>query len=217
MYLKRVVILCLFIWMTLGFSLSAYAAPDENANDFFNTFDINQNKLAENAADGNLGLYAVKDGVSILQKTDDSINNYKVLVLNNGYNKLSVVTFSGTKILSGKGEEETLVGVNVFNVSKEGNIINSNPSIQKIGASGVYNATIDLKTGDNSVVIAAKKGDLILYRLFKVTVKQEETKGALENIQIVLIPDKSSTDTKPSQGAIIKQVIGAPVVDSLTK
>lgn len=218
MYLKRILMICSFLMMTFCFSLSAYAAPDENADTFFNTFEMDEEELVENVVDGNLGLYTVsKDGASTLQKTDNSFNDYKVLVLNNGYSKLSVVTFSTTKILSGKGDENTIVGINVFNV-KEDSISNSKTDMQTIGASGIYNGTINLKVGDNHVVIAVKNGDTILYRLFKVTVKQEETKGALENMQIIFMQtDKSNTNDKLNEGSIIKQVIGVPVVDSLTK
>lgn len=219
MYFKRILMICSFLLMAFSFSLSAYAAPDENEEDFFNTFKIKEEKLVNNVVEGNLGLYSVsKDGVSLLQTTDDSINDYKILVLNNGYSKLSVVTFSNKKVLSGKGDENTIVGINVFNVTKEGIIINSNTDIQKIGVSGIYNGTVNLKTGDNNVVIAVKKDDMILYRLFKVTVMQEETKGALENMQIIFMQtDKSTTDSSLNQGSIIQQVIGVPVVDSLTK
>lgn len=220
MYLKKMVFLVTFLLMAFCFSLSAYAAPDEDSKDaFFKTFNINQEELSDKATKGSLGVYSVsKDGVSIAKNDIEDINDYKVFGLNKGYSKLSVITFSNAKILSGKGDEQTTVGVNVFNVSKLGTIITSNQSIQKIGASGVYNSSISLKTGENYVVIAVKKGDLVLYRLFKITVMEEKTKGYLENLQINLIQVEKSgpTDSKTTQGSLIKQVIGSPV-DSLTK
>ncbi|PKM49165.1 MAG: hypothetical protein CVV02_17275 [Firmicutes bacterium HGW-Firmicutes-7] len=220
MYLKKTVFLVTLILMALCFSLSAYATPDDESKDtFFDTFQINQKELAERATKGSLGLYSVsKEGVN--KRTDDieDINNYKVFNLSKGYGKLSVITFSNTKILSGKGEEQTTVGINVFNVSKMGDIVSTDQSIQRIGASGVYNSSIKLDTGDNSVVIAVKKDNLTLYRLFKVNVKEEKTRDYLENLQINLIqPDKSApAESNTTQGSFIKQVMGS-TVDSLTK
>lgn len=219
MYIKRIVLICSLLIMSFTFSLSAYAAPDESEDTFFDTFKIKEEVLINNVEEGNLGLYSVSTtGISTLQETDLAINDYKILVLNNGYGKLSVVTFSPTRVLSGKGDENTIVGINVFNVTEESTIANTNVDIQKIGASGIYNGTVNLKTGDNSVIIAVKKGDMILYRLFKVTVMEESTKGALENMQIIFMQtEKDTTESTLNQSSIIQQVIGVPVVDSLTK
>ncbi|PKM93543.1 MAG: hypothetical protein CVU84_15305 [Firmicutes bacterium HGW-Firmicutes-1] len=214
MYLKKIVFLAAFLLMAFSFSISAYAAPDNDQDTFFLTFKIDQGDLSEKATKGSLGLYSVsKDGKSISKDDIEDIDDYKVFVLNKGYSKFSIITFADEKILSGKGDEQTIVGVNVFNVSKNGNVMTSDQSIQKIGASGVYNSSVRLKTGENHIVIAVKKGDLILYRLFKITVKEEKTKDNLENLQINLFqPEKTApSETKTTQGSMIKQMIESPV------
>ncbi len=215
MYFRRIAMMILCLIMTFGFTANAYAAPVDG-NTFFSTFKIRQGQIAGFAENGDYGLYAVTaDGVSVPQSNAGPINDYKVLVLNNGYSKLSVVTFSPTKLISGKGQEQTVVGVNVFHTSGA-QITDSNASLKTIGASGVYNSQIGLDTGNNCVVIAVKKGSLILYRLFKITVMEEQTKGALENMKLFFVQTDKSND-EPAQGSLLKQVIGTPVIDSLMK
>lgn len=215
MYLRRLFFIAVFLWLGFNFSLTAYAAPKDE-DTFLKTFNINQEELKKEVEKEELGLYSVsKDGLITLQDNVEDINDYRIFSLNKGYNKLSVVTFADTKVLSGKGEAETSIGVNVFCFSKEGKLTTTYSSIQQIGASGVYNGTITLNKGENNIIIAVKKGDTLLYRLFKVEVKQEETKGALENIKINLIQtEKSNTvETKTTQDSILKTVFGTPAVE----
>ncbi len=186
MYLKRIVVLATFIILAFAFSLSAYAMPEENQDDFFETFQLNKEELQTNIDEDNLGLYVIlKDGSSIRQTEDEDINDYNFFKVNKGFSRTSVVTFADTKIFSGNGDVDTLVGIVVLN--SKGNTVDTSDPVQ-IGASGVFNASIRFDLGENNVVFVVKKGDLTLYRLFKVTVKEEQKKEILENIQLNFMP-----------------------------
>lgn len=216
MYLRRLFLIAAFLLIGFNFSLSAYAAPEKEET-FFTTFNINQEDLKKEVEGEELGLYQVsKNGSSTLLSADIDINDYKIFNLNKGYTRLSVVTFASSKVLSGKGEADTFIGVNVFYFDKEGAFISTDSSISQIGVSGVYNGNATLKIGDNNVIIAVKKGDTLFYRLFKVVVKQEETKGTLENIKINLIEKTNPTESKTDKGSILKSVLGNPI-DNLIK
>lgn len=137
----------------------------------------------------------LQTGSADVQTETPDINDYKVFKLYKGFSKLSVITFANSKMLSGNGEENTTVGIMAFSVSEEGKIISLGQSIDTIGPSGIYNTSINLKIGDNNVIIAVKNNDLFIYRLFKVTVKEAETKGLLENIQLNFLPGQSDDDS----------------------
>lgn len=209
MYFRKVLLFVFVLVISLSFSLSAYAAPTNSSKEdkvetFFDTFGLSQKQIANDAADGDFGLYTVaKDGFSLTSESDlglQDINDFKVFTLTKGFSKQTVVTFASSKILSGKGTEKTVVGTCVFTISKDGKLITSEDSlsIQTIGASGTYNGVLNYKLGDNYVIIAVMDKDVTIYRLYKVTVKQEETKGMLENIQIDFVPSTSNKSSVPS-------------------
>lgn len=220
MYIRRLLILVSFLWIGLSFSSNSYAAPNEESDSFFKTFTINQEELKKAVEGEELGLYSIsKNGTTTLQDSSADLNEYKTFTLNKGYNKLSHVTFANTKVFSGKGEVNTMVGVNVFNFNKDGECISTDSSIQTIGISGVYNSSISLKVGDNNLIIVVKQNDTLLYRLFKIVVKQEQTKGELENIQLNLmeITKPVVVETKSTQSSILKSILGSPAVDAVLK
>lgn len=192
MYLKKLIVLMSFLGCLFFFSLDAYAMPVEDA-DIFDTFGIDQDDVLADAKNGGLGLYAKSSAGTFTLQTEselglDGINDFGDFFLSKGFSKLSVTTFADSKVLSGKGAAKTVVGVHVFSISKDGGMITTNTSVQEIGASGIYNCSFSLKLGENNILIAVMDDDNVLYRLYKVTVKQEETKGILENIQINFIP-----------------------------
>ena len=58
----------------------------------------------------------------------------------------------------------------------------------KIGVTGIFNKQVQFEIGDNYILIAVKNDDYFVYRLFKVSVKEEQTRGLLENIEVNFIP-----------------------------
>ncbi len=203
MYLKKLLLMFCVLGLFYTFSVNAYAAPTGDESTFYDAFSMDEDQVEQSAVDGDLGIYSrnAAGGFVLTTGVDlglEDLNDYGFFDLTKGFSRMSGSTFADSKALSGKGDATTVVGANVFYLDSEGNMVGICDSIQTIGSSGIYNETLKLKIGENHVVIAAKKGSVVYYRLFKVVVKQEETKGMLENIQINFMPSGTTTSGSAS-------------------
>lgn len=179
-----------FLYM---FSLTAYAAPTSDEGTLFDEFNINQEQIAIDAHEESFGLYSTNEDNKIELMDDEDlklndINDFGIFSLSKGFSRLSMATFSDTKSITGKGDYNSLIGFAVFSLSEDQKMIVNDSGYKKIGITGIFNEQVKFQIGTNYVLIAVKNEGFFAYRLLKVVVKQEETKGLLENIEVNFIP-----------------------------
>lgn len=199
MFLKKFILfISLFGFMYL-FSISASAAPTEEESEieedtFFDVFEVDVEAVVTNVEAGEFGLYTNDEKEGNIQIDEESleltsINDFGDFDLTKGFSRASIATFSKSKILTGKGELDTVVGYCVFSISEDHEMVVEDQGYNKIGITGIFNKLLSFGLGENYVIIAVKNEDQFIYRLYKVSVMEEVTKGLLENIEINFIPN----------------------------
>ncbi|GKX28680.1 hypothetical protein SH1V18_11600 [Vallitalea longa] len=160
-------------------------------------------------------MYIGSENESSIKKRD--INSFTYLYLSKGFEEKdnndeglklqsrfidAKPTFESTHNIKGNGEEDTLVGIMVYDGwGDEGNLnITYQSDYQTIGPSGIYNEKIHLNTiGINYICIAVKKDSEVEYNIYMVNRKKEETKEILENIEIKFDGEDSTNQQEETE------------------
>ena len=200
-FIKTLLVCFSFLFL---FQVTAFAGGEDTQTDrivtnevrtYFgwNTSDLNEMVKASELT------YFTSPAFSIYEIENfqsERLKDFGSLKLSSGYLRDRITTFSKTKALVGTGTEGTVVGLYVFHyetrmdfntISMKQYLIPTQDHLVKIGRSGLYNETVCIDyIGTNYVLIASQEPVTkeVKYRLFKVVLKQEETKVMLENMTI---------------------------------
>ena len=194
-------LLCLGFIHLFSFSVYAAEANDIVMGDFARESGIEETEIEEieYSDDYLLDLIAMSEDHSFSSSLlssynsklyqSESIKDLGALQLSTGFDRERLTTFASTKSIIGVGKEETLVKLHVFHIDPnlEDSLISTQKSRISIGKSGLYNETVCFDyVGINYVLITAR--DPVTYtttkRLYKVTLKELETRNKLENMTI---------------------------------
>jgi hypothetical protein len=193
-----IVFFIMFSVNALAETESAQATSKKEVVTYFGwtTSDLNEMVTTGNTSIFNSPVYSITE---IENYRKEVLKDLGSLQLTNGYSRDRITTFSKTKSLSGAGSEGTVVGLYVFHYESTSSagtqlIVPTQDHLVTIGKSGLYSETININyVGSNYVLLASKnpKTMAITYRLFKVTLKEEETRDKLENVTINFFEDTS--------------------------
>jgi hypothetical protein len=169
--------LSLVVCFSLLFSFLTYASQDTK-DEYIEYFNIEESVLYEKVVNN-------QDSIEV-------INDYDFFEFVQGFSRYNMSTFNSQRYLVGEGDPGVEIGIIIYTVNKNNVIeIQGKPTVDVIGASGLYNKTITYDhIGENHVIISVKKGKEVVYKHFVVNRKAEETKNKLEILNIQLISPK---------------------------
>lgn len=120
---------------------------------------------------------------SDLLKTDNAQDGKAApdkLELNGVDDKNEIKTFDDKKVFSGVAENGTDITATVYIPADDSNWKELKSYSTSVGASGIFNITIDFNLGENIVVVKATKGTQISQRKFTVKRKDSEIRDKLK-------------------------------------
>lgn len=198
--------LCLTFFALFGFGVYANSdtfvmaeiVEESTSDDVLDYFNYSDDFLVEyvNANEANVFSAPLFTSYDREIYRSEIIKDLGPLQLSTGFERDRLTTFSTSKAITGLGEEGAVVGLHVFHIDKilndiedraEQVVVSTQDRMVTLGKSGLYNETVCfdyvgvnyvLLTVENPVTFEATR------RLYKVTLKELETRNKLENMTI---------------------------------
>lgn len=209
-------LLCLTFFALFGFSVYAESEDfvvDEYSqvvtnDDVLEYFGYTDDYLIELVSVNEMNAFATPlfSSYDVELYRSDVLKDLGPLQLSSGFERDRLTTFSSSKAIAGIGEEGSVVGLHVFHIETE-TLISTQDTLFTIGKSGLYNETVAfdyvgvnyvLLTVEDSISFATTK------RLFKVTLKEIETRNKLENMTINFFEEESES---PSIEKFVPEIV----------
>jgi len=154
---------------------------------FFSTAEVRANSL-EN------------DPVSSVNIEKSGILDLDMIKITAGIMKKHEVTFDRYRNISGEADKGMVI---TFVVYQEGKKDNAKIYTQVVGASGLFSQLIELKEGNNYIIIVAKQYEQEKAFKFRIDCKDTTIKKELEEIKIINILD-TAVDGKNALETLVK-------------
>ena len=198
------------------FSVSSYAAEEDNSNEALETyvedFVLSENQLSFVEPEP----FVVDSEDSLLMAEEDfqepDYLTFGEFKFSKGFSQLISSTFSCEKSLIGQGLENTEIGILIYQENIFGDKDILFQSYKVLGASGLYSNVIKFKPDSvQYVVIAVRSNDTTIHRVFEVTTKTLETKLLLETIEINFTVNNESPANTDSNS--LYELLNVPSID----
>lgn len=208
--IKRLTIttlLCMTFFALFG--VSVYAESDNfvmgdfieetTSEDVLEHFNYNEEFLIELVEVNEAGVFSgqVYSSYDVELYRSEFLKNLGALELSTGFERDRLTTFATTKAITGVGVEGAVVGLHVFHIISD-SVVSTQDSLVTLGKSGLYNETVCFDhVGVNYVLLTVEDPETFAStkRLYKVTVKELETRNKLENMTIDFFEEEEESPT----------------------